>query len=142
MSRSENHQKHRAENSIREIRRRTRRRHSAEEKIRIVLKGLRGEDSIAELCRRKGINQNLYYRCIIHRILALSASQLRGSASGRNPGILFGDEARVSVFGSRPWAKCYDCLPRTNNPQGPLACSKQQVICRDFQARNRPFHRW
>jgi transposase len=35
---------------------------SAEEKIRIVLSGLRGEDSIAELCRREGIVQNLYYR--------------------------------------------------------------------------------
>ena len=36
--------------------------YSAEEKIRIVLDGLRGEDSIAELCRREGINQNVYYR--------------------------------------------------------------------------------
>jgi transposase len=39
----------------------TRKRHSAEEKIRIVLDGLRGEDSIAELCRREGIAQSLYY---------------------------------------------------------------------------------
>ena len=38
------------------------RHHSAEEKIRIVLEGLRGEDSIAELCRKEGINQNLYCR--------------------------------------------------------------------------------
>ena len=38
------------------------RHHSAEEKIRIVLEGLRGEESIAELCRKEGINQNLYYR--------------------------------------------------------------------------------
>jgi transposase len=44
------------------IRRDTRRQFSAEEKIRIVLAGLRGEDSIAELCRREGIVQNLYYR--------------------------------------------------------------------------------
>ncbi len=54
--------KERAENVIRDIRRATRRRFSAEEKIRIVLDGLRGEDSVAELCRREGINQNLYYR--------------------------------------------------------------------------------
>jgi transposase len=47
---------------VREIRRATRRQFSAEEKIRIVLSGLRGEDSIAELCRREGIVQNLYYR--------------------------------------------------------------------------------
>ena len=44
------------------IRRATRKHYSAEEKIRIVLTGLRGEDSIAELCRREGISQNLYYR--------------------------------------------------------------------------------
>ena len=47
---------------VKDIRRATRKRHSSEEKIRIVLEGLRGEDSIAELCRREGINQNLYYR--------------------------------------------------------------------------------
>jgi transposase len=51
-----------AEKVIKEIRRATRKQYSAEEKIRIVLAGLRGEDSIAELCRREGINQNLYYR--------------------------------------------------------------------------------
>jgi len=51
-----------AEQIMKEIRRATRRQFSAEEKIRIVLSGLRGEDSIAELCRREGIVQNLYYR--------------------------------------------------------------------------------
>src|ERR1700756_1314822 len=50
------------EQVVKEIRRATRRQFSAEEKIRIVLSGLRGEDSIAELCRREGIVQNLYYR--------------------------------------------------------------------------------
>ncbi len=51
-----------AEKVVKDIRRATRKRHASEEKIRIVLEGLRGEDSIAELCRREGINQNLYYR--------------------------------------------------------------------------------
>ena len=51
-----------AEDAIKAIRRATRRHFSAEDKIRIVLEGLRGEDSIAELCRREGIVQNLYYR--------------------------------------------------------------------------------
>ncbi len=51
-----------AEKTLRDIRRATRRRFSAEDKIRIVLQGLRGEESIAELCRKEGINQNLYYR--------------------------------------------------------------------------------
>ena len=51
-----------AEQVVKAIRRATRRQFSAAEKIRIVLSGLRGEDNIAELCRREGIVQNLYYR--------------------------------------------------------------------------------
>ena len=51
-----------AEAHVREIRRATRKKHSAEERIRIVLEGLRGEYSIAELCRREGIAQSLYYK--------------------------------------------------------------------------------
>ena len=54
--------KYDSEKVVKDIRRRTRRKYSAEEKIRVVLDGLRGEDSIAELCRREGINQNVYYR--------------------------------------------------------------------------------
>ena len=50
-----------AETVVKDIRRRTRKHHSAEEKIRIVLEGLRGEESIAELCRREGIATSLYY---------------------------------------------------------------------------------
>ncbi|ANT61904.1 transposase (plasmid) [Salipiger sp. CCB-MM3] len=50
-----------AEKVVKDIRRRTRKQHSAEEKIRIVLEGLRGEESIAELCRREGIATSLYY---------------------------------------------------------------------------------
>ena len=50
------------EKQIKDIRRNTRRKFSSEEKIRIVLDGLRGEYSVAELCRREGINNNLYYR--------------------------------------------------------------------------------
>jgi len=50
-----------AEKHVKEIKRKTRRQYSAEEKIRIVLEGLRGEYSIAELCRREGIAQGLYY---------------------------------------------------------------------------------
>ena len=50
------------EKTVRDIRRRTRKKYSSEEKIRIVLEGLRGEESIAELCRREGLNPNVYYR--------------------------------------------------------------------------------
>ncbi len=50
-----------SEQVVKDIRRATRKQYSAEEKIRIVLDGLRGEDSIAELCRREGIAQSLYY---------------------------------------------------------------------------------
>ncbi len=49
------------EKVVREIRRQTRRKFNAEEKIRIVLEGLRGEESIAELCRREGISPNLHF---------------------------------------------------------------------------------
>ena len=55
-----------SEEIVKNIRRATRRRHSAEEKIRIVLDGLRGEISIAELCRREGIAEGLYYLSLIH----------------------------------------------------------------------------
>ena len=51
-----------AERVVKDIRRATRKQYSAEEKIRIVLEGLRGEDSIAELCRRDGISQGVYYK--------------------------------------------------------------------------------
>ena len=57
-----NPNKRSSEQTVRDIRRATRRQYSAEEKIRIVLDGLRGEDSVAELCRREGINTNVYYR--------------------------------------------------------------------------------
>jgi transposase len=57
------------EAAVREIRRKTRRKFAPEEKVRIVLEGLRGEQSISELCRREGIASNLYYRCRqIHRV--------------------------------------------------------------------------
>ena len=54
-------QKPAAEQVIKDIRRETRKHHSAEDKIRIVLEGLRGEESIAALCRREGIAESLYY---------------------------------------------------------------------------------
>ena len=55
-------QRRSVEKTVRDIRRRTRKKYSAEEKIRIVLEGLRGEESIAELCRKEGLNPNVYYR--------------------------------------------------------------------------------
>jgi len=50
------------EATVREIRRKTRKKYSAEDKVRIVLEGLRGEEKVAELCRREGIHQNMYYK--------------------------------------------------------------------------------
>ena len=55
------------ESVVREIKRKTRKRYNVEEKIRIVLEGLKGEASIAEICRREGINPNVYY----HKVMAL-----------------------------------------------------------------------
>ena len=51
-----------SEKIIRDIKRKTRKQYSAEEKIRIVLDGWRGEDGITALCRREGIAQGLYYK--------------------------------------------------------------------------------
>ena len=51
-----------SESIVKDIKRMTRKKYSAEEKISIVLEGLRGEESIAAICRREGINPNLYYR--------------------------------------------------------------------------------
>jgi len=50
------------ERIVKDIKRKTRRQYSAEEKIRIVLDGLRGVESVAELCRREGISQGIYYK--------------------------------------------------------------------------------
>jgi transposase len=50
------------ESIVRNIKRNTRKKYNSEEKIRIVLEGLRGEESIATICRREGINTNLYYK--------------------------------------------------------------------------------
>ena len=84
MSREQDH-KAEADKLIRSIKRQTRRRFNAEEKIRIVLAGLRGEDSIAELCRREGIHQNLYYRWSKEFLEAgkkrLAGDQERGASS-------------------------------------------------------------
>jgi len=58
-----NTESHRSpESVVREIKRKTRRKYNAEEKIRIVLEGLKGEESISAICRREGISPNLYYR--------------------------------------------------------------------------------
>src|SRR6202142_79094 len=80
-----------AEQVVKEIRRATRRQFSAEDKIRIVLEGLRGEDSIAELCRREGIVQNLYYRWSKDFLEAgkkrLAGDTTRGPNSARGQGL-------------------------------------------------------
>lgn len=54
--------KEKAETTVRRIRRKTRKKHSAEDKIRIVIEGLRGDMTVAELCRKEGISQSLYYK--------------------------------------------------------------------------------
>ncbi len=51
-----------AEKAVRDIRRATRKHYSSEKKILMVLEGLRGEESVAALCRREGINANVHYR--------------------------------------------------------------------------------
>lgn len=94
---------------MKDIRRATRRHFSAEDKIRIVLEGLRGEDSIAELCRKEGIAQSLYY----------TWSKEFVEAGKRR---LAGDTARAATIGEvhdlrsevRALKKCVTDLPLEN----------------------------
>ena len=86
-----------AEKVVQDIRRATRKQYSAEEKIRIVLEGLRGEDSIAELCRREGIAQNLYYRWSKD---FLEAGKKRLAWLAIQPGPP--PQTRSTIFGVRP----------------------------------------
>ncbi len=93
-----------AAKAIKDIRRATRKQYSAEEKIRIVLDGLRGEETIAELCRREGIAQSIYYKWSKE---FLEAGKRR----------LAGDTARSAACSSPPAAifrrsHCAACLPR------------------------------
>ena len=71
-----------SERLVKDIRRATGKQYSAEEKIRVVLEGLRGEESIAELCRREGIVQNLYYRWS-KEFLEAGKKRLAGIRRGR-----------------------------------------------------------
>ena len=72
------------EQIVKNIRRATRKHHSAEEKIRIVLEGLRGEYSIAELCRREGIAESLYYSWS-KEFLEAGKKQARSASPGIRP---------------------------------------------------------
>jgi transposase len=80
-----------SEQVVKNIRRATRKHHSAEEKIRIVLDGLRGEYSIAELCRREGIAESLYYSWSKEFLEAgkrrLAGDTVIGSSLGKNPAL-------------------------------------------------------
>src|SRR6187397_37198 len=93
-----------ADQVVKDIRRATRRHFSAEEKIRIVLEGLRGEVSIAELCRKEGINQNLYYRWS-KEFLEAGKKRLAGDTAREATS----DEARNSrprpASSRRPWPR-------------------------------------
>jgi len=84
------------EKAVKDIRRKTRRKFSTEEKIRIVLDGWRGESSIAELCRREGINSNLYYRSSKD---FLEAGKKRLSAAQQAIAINTAPGNRLIVFG-------------------------------------------
>jgi transposase len=94
-----NQKKQSAEAAVRDIRRRTRRKFSPEEKIRIVLEGLRGEQSASELCRREGIAANLYYRWS-KDFLEAGKKQLAGDTvreATRSSGSLRSDSRNASL---------------------------------------------
>jgi transposase len=128
------------EAAVREIRRRTRRKFAPEEKVRIVLEGLRGEQSISELCRREGIAANLYYRwskdfleagkkqlagdtvreATSAEVKELRAEEVLGSLLREHPKVLEDPEPMVRVhklteyatqFIVRPWVNREDYWP-------------------------------
>ncbi len=114
-------QKQEAERVIKGIRRATRKQYSTEEKIRIVLSGLRGEESIAELCRREGIAQGLYYSWS-KEFLEAGKKRLAGDTARQSAG-----NARLSRF---------SCINRL--AEGPLAphvdAFKQYLTDRGYAA--------
>ena len=74
-----------ADKLVKGIRRKTRKQYSAEEKIRIVLAGLRGEESIAALCRREGISESLYYTWSKRNSLKRASNAWPGIRPARRP---------------------------------------------------------
>ena len=106
-------QKTSVEKTVRDIRRATRKRYSAEEKIRIVLEGLRGEDSIAELCRREGINANVYYRWS-KEFLEAGKKRLSGDTAREATTEVWAPAVGSHVqVGRRPW----QCHSSTSQPE-------------------------
>ena len=113
------HKSH-GEKVVKDIRRATRKQYSAEEKILIVLDGLKGEDSIAELCRREGIAQSLYYswpkefleagkkRLAGDTALAATSNEVKDLRRGSR------DLKRLSL--SRPWN--FDCSKKHDRGWG------------------------
>lgn len=95
-------QKPAAEQVIKDIRRATRKHHSAEDKIRIVLEGLRGEESIAALCRREGIAESLYYSWSEAGKKWLAGRQ--SILAFTSPGFLFSMGAVTTAKMTDPWA--------------------------------------
>ena len=95
-----------AERTVRDIRRKTRKQYSAEEKIRIVLSGMRGDDSIAELCRQEGIAESLYYSWSKEFLEAgkkrLSGDTARQASSGEVKELRHGHCHVNSVASARP----------------------------------------
>ena len=74
------------EKLVKDIRRRTRKKYSSEEKIRIVLEGMRGEESMAELCRREGLNQNGWASLLLYYIAAAMTQETgNGGCSPLDP---------------------------------------------------------
>ena len=84
------------ERTIKDINRKTRKQYSAEEKIRIVPDGLCGEDSIAELCRKEGISQGLYYKWS-KDFMEAGKKRLAGDCIGASPHQI----GRRNLFSSR-----------------------------------------
>jgi hypothetical protein len=122
-----------SETLVRNIRRATRKHHAAEEKIRIVLDGLRGETSIAELCRREGIAESIYYSwcagLITSRIAMAEDRDAKDILLNEWPcwtehlGIESGRPAPEAEIG--PWLRCQPPIGRVTHPALRIAGTEQ-----------------
>src|SRR5712671_1763611 len=121
-----------AEQVLKNIRRQTRRQYSAEEKIRIVLEGLRGEESISELCRREGIAASMYYGWSKEFLEAgkrrLAGDTARAATSDEVKDLRREATALKEVVADLRFPSgTYDLTLRSKQPDGKQATSKQSV---------------
>lgn len=139
MKQKTGHRKASAEKVIKDIRRVTRKQYSAEEKIRIVLEGLRGEETIAALCRREGIAESLYYNWS-KEFLEAGKKRLAGDtarAAPDGPVGAVGDRSTIALAGPQQRSQMLRPAQRKNRRWLSPHHLSPDRRAHDFRARQR-----